>query len=103
MSVSQAREKGPTRLRRRPENFMDNNETCQKYRNLRRRVQLDLFGAPTSAASLSTVLVSRRCRCGGTTARLGSSCAMHAGRLTCSDCGLFLGWASHALVTDTRR
>jgi hypothetical protein len=65
-------------------------------------MQLDLFGPPTAPSTLPTIPAPRPCRCGGTQAALGSSHAMHAARLTCADCGAFLGWASHALVNEIR-
>jgi hypothetical protein len=62
--------------------------------------QLDLFGRSTAA--LRTIIASHPCKRGCDTAAVGSSCAMHAGRLNCTACGAFLGWASHALVAQIR-
>jgi hypothetical protein len=63
---------------------------------------LSLFPELVSRSTLPTLNAPRPCRCGCTTARLGCSQAMHAGKLTCRECGAFLGWASHALVADIR-
>jgi hypothetical protein len=58
--------------------------------------QLDLF-EPTS--SLSSPLIGRHvrlervCLCGGKIAVIGSSSpAVHAARLSCANCGRFVGW-----------
>jgi hypothetical protein len=64
--------------------------------------QLSLFDLPTSPSTVPIVTAPRACRCGCTTAILGSSQAMHAGRMLCSACGGFMGWASHALVNEAR-
>jgi hypothetical protein len=60
--------------------------------------QLSLF--PDLSPLSSFPLVPRTCRCGCTWARLGSSHSVHAGRLTCDACGVFVGWASHVLVAE---
>jgi len=64
------------------------------------RPQIELF--PSTALALPIVSAPRRCRCGCATAMLGASQAMHAGRLSCSACGAFMGWARHALVAEIR-
>ena len=63
---------------------------------------MSLFPELVFPSTLPTLIAPRPCRCGCTTARLGSSQAMHAGRLTCEECGSFVGWASHALVAEIR-
>ena len=65
--------------------------------------QLDVFGVTTSASAFPTIIAWRPCRCGCATATLGSSHSVHAGRLTCSACRSFMGWASHVLVAEIRR
>ena len=63
---------------------------------------LDLFGGTTSASAFPTIIAWRQYRCGCPTATLGSSHSVHAGQLTCSACGSFMGWPSHVLVAEVR-
>jgi hypothetical protein len=63
--------------------------------------QLSLFPDLSPSSTLPIVVAPRPCNnCGSATAILGSSHSVHAGRLTCSACGNFMGWASHALVNE---
>jgi len=64
--------------------------------------QLDVFGVTTSASAFPTIIAWRQYRCGCPTATLGSSHSVHAGQLTCSACGSFMGWPSHVLVAEVR-
>jgi len=64
--------------------------------------QLSLFPDITSPSTFPLIVAPRPCRCGCTTAALGSSRGPHAGELICSDCGTHLMWASHALVAEIR-
>jgi hypothetical protein len=63
-------------------------------------VQLDLF-EPTSSLSSSPLIgqyirLDRICSCGSDIAVIGSACGMHAGRLSCANCGRFAGWLPQA-------
>jgi hypothetical protein len=63
---------------------------------------LSLFPELVSCSTLPMLSAPRPCRCGSTMATPLSSCGPHAGRLICSACGAFLGWASHAAVAESR-
>jgi hypothetical protein len=64
-------------------------------------VQLNLFVTAPSSASSSPLVgqrvkLNRACaHCSSNIAIAGSSCAMHAAKLTCDGCGQFRGWLSH--------
>jgi hypothetical protein len=63
-------------------------------------LQLNLFSAV--ASSSKSVVVPWHCRCGGTTASLGSSQGVHAGRLLCDECGRFIKWTSAVFTAEIR-
>jgi len=72
-------------------------------------MQLDLFRTPSPSSSAAITATSpalslviglkvrmpRGCRaCGDHVAIIGSSAGPHAARLTCSECGIHMGWLS---------
>jgi hypothetical protein len=63
----------------------------------------DLFGAITPPSSNPliglAVTLPTPCRCGGMTAVIGSSRAMHAAALTCTACGRFTRWMPETALT----
>ena len=62
-------------------------------------LQLDLFGLiPASSSPLTGQHVRRGriCACGSNIAIIGPACRMHAARLSCANCGVFVGWLPQA-------
>src|SRR5215472_14235865 len=62
-------------------------------------MQLDLFElTPPSSSPLTGqhVQLDRTCRCGSNIAIAGPACRMHAARLSCANCGAFVGWLPRA-------
>jgi hypothetical protein len=62
-------------------------------------MQLNLF-EPTSPSSSPLsgqhVRLDRTCRCGSNIAVIGPPRRMHAARLSCASCGVFVGWLPQA-------
>jgi hypothetical protein len=62
-------------------------------------IQLDLFEPSPPASPLigQHVRLDRVCSCGSNIAVIGSSSPeVHAGRLSCANCGTFAGWLPRA-------